>query len=38
MNEKKKGFFEGIMERLDKKIEKKSKERCCCCSGEEEEK
>jgi len=36
--EKKKGFFEKLLEKFDKKLEKKSKEKCGCCSCEEEDK
>jgi len=31
--EKKKGFFKRLMDKLDKKMEQKAKEKpsCCCC-------
>jgi hypothetical protein len=28
--EKKKGFVEKLLEKLDKKMEKESKKKCCC--------
>jgi hypothetical protein len=39
MTEKKKGFFDKLVDSIDKKLEKKSKEKkCgCCCSGVSEE-
>ncbi len=34
MTEKKKGFFAKLFDRLDEKLEKKSKEKkCSCCEG-----
>jgi len=37
MEKKKKGFLDSILDKLDKKLEKKSK-RCSCCSDKEEKK
>ena len=33
---KKKGFFNKLIEKLDKKLEKKAKKKKCCCSSEDE--
>lgn len=38
MAEKKKGIIDSVLEKLDKKLEKKSKECKCCCCDEEDEK
>ncbi|MFH2028507.1 MAG: hypothetical protein ABIJ08_05185 [Nanoarchaeota archaeon] len=33
---KKKGFFGKMIDKFDKKLEKKSEEKkCCCCCGDE---
>lgn len=37
MAEKKKGFLDSVLDKLDKKLEKKSK-KCCCCSDKKDEK
>jgi|GEM_PF-1587591 len=34
--DKEKGFFEKLLEKFDKKLEKESKEKCCCCEGKDE--
>lgn len=34
MAKKKKGMFGKFVEKLDKKMEKKSKEKKCCCDGD----
>ena len=31
MEEKKRGFFSKLIDKLDKKLEAKSKEKKCCC-------
>lgn len=31
MAKKKKGFFSNLMDKLDRKMEKKAKEKKCCC-------
>ncbi len=36
MTEKKKGFLGKLFEKMDKKMEKKSKEKGCCCGDSEE--
>ena len=38
MAEKKKGFFKNLFEKLDKKIEEKSKAQTkgCCCQGDKD--
>ncbi|MDP2654392.1 MAG: hypothetical protein Q8Q08_10230 [Candidatus Omnitrophota bacterium] len=33
--EKKKGFLAKLMDKLDKKLEEKSKESSCCCGGKD---
>jgi len=39
MTEKKKGFFCKLMENLDKKLEKKSKDKqCSCCQDSKDKK
>lgn len=38
MEEKKKGFLSDLLDRADKKLERKSKECCCCCDCEDESK
>lgn len=39
MVEKKKGFFSKLLDSLDKKIEKKSKDKkCCCCKDAKDKK
>jgi hypothetical protein len=35
MSKKKKNFFSEIMDKLDKKLEKKSKEKKCSCCDED---
>jgi len=38
MTEKKKGFFGKLVDKLDKKMEKKAKSKeCCCCNSSEDE-
>ena len=34
--EKKKGFLDSILDKLDNKLEKKSKKCGCCCSDKED--
>lgn len=34
---KKKGFFEKMVDKIDKKIKKKADESSCCCCGDNEE-
>lgn len=36
MADKKKSFFSKIIDKLDKKLEKKSKEKKCCCQCSED--
>jgi hypothetical protein len=31
--EKKKGFLDSLLEKVDKDLEKKSKKKPCCCEG-----
>jgi hypothetical protein len=39
MAEKKKGFFSKLVENLDEKLEKKSKDKkCCCCQDSKDKK
>ncbi len=35
MTEKKKGFVGKLLDKLDKKMEKKAKSEGCCCCGDE---
>lgn len=38
MTEKKKGFFTRLINKLDKKLETKSKQKGCCCSNTKKDK
>ena len=39
MTKKKKGFFSKLIDKIDSKLEKKSKEKkCCCCEDSKDKK